>query len=290
MKINPNISRNKHLLARAIIAGLILTGCLDDNQKPISDNFVVEAFLFTGEPVRNVKIKEIKPLIPEEEDTTERIIPDATVFLSEQDQQYVLTFDPATGKYIYPGNDIDISTGDVFRLEVKVGNRVATSETIVPDKPTGVELSENLMVIPHLTLSLGLRDQIISLFFNERITLKWDNPLEESYFVVIEKRETTLDPILPEQVPEEAKTLLASFRFISEPSQDSSFEIIGIALETYGRHVAKVYRVNKEYEDLFKNLEQDSRDLNEPPSNIVNAIGIFTAFALDSVFFEVNRE
>ncbi len=290
MKINPNISRNKHLLARAIIAGLILTGCLDDNQKPISDNFVVEAFLFTGEPVRNVKIKEIKPLIPEEEDTTERIIPDATVFLSEQDQQYVLTFDPATGKYIYPGNDIDISTGDVFRLEVKVGNRVATSETIVPDKPTGVELSENLMVIPHLTLSLGLRDQIISLFFNERITLKWDNPLEESYFVVIEKRETTLDPILPEQVPEEAKTLLASFRFISEPSQDSSFEIIGIALETYGRHVAKVYRVNKEYEDLLKNLEQDSRDLNEPPSNIVNAIGIFTAFALDSVFFEVNRE
>ena len=290
MKINPNISRNKHLLARAIIAGLILTGCLDDNQKPISDNFVVEAFLFAGESVRNVKIKEIKPLIPEEEDTTERIIPDATVFLSEQDQQYVLTFDPATGKYIYPGNDIDISTGNVFRLEVKVGNRVATSETIVPDKPTGVELSENLMVIPHLTLSLGLRDQIISLFFNERITLKWDNPLEESYFVVIEKRETTLDPILPEQVPEEAKTLLASFRFISEPSQDSSFEIIGIALETYGRHVAKVYRVNKEYEDLFKNLEQDSRDLNEPPSNIVNAIGIFTAFALDSVFFEVNRE
>ena len=95
---------------------------------------------------------------------------------------------------------------------------------------------------------------------------------------------------MPEQVPEEAKTLLASFRFISEPSQDSSFEIIGIALETYGRHVAKVYRVNKEYEDLFKNLEQDSRDLNEPPSNIVNAIGIFTAFALDSVFFEVNRE
>ena len=42
--------------------------------------------------------------------------------------------------------------------------------------------------------------------------------------------------------------------------------------------------------ELFKNLEQDSRDLNEPPSNIVNAIGIFTAFALDSVFFEVNRE
>jgi hypothetical protein len=45
--------------------------------------------------------------------------------------------------------------------------------------------------------------------------------------------------------------------------------------------------VNKEYEDLFNNLEQDSRDLNEPPSNITGALGIFTAFAADSVFFEI---
>ncbi len=284
------ISYKTGLATGIMFAGLMLTGCLEDEQKPVSDNFVIEAFLFAGEPVRNIKVKEIKPLIPEEQDTTERIITDATVILSEADQQYVLTFDPATGKYIYPGNEIDISTGDAFRLEVKAGDRVATSETIVPEKPEGVGLSENVIIIPQLTLNPGLRDQIIFLFSSERITLKWDNPLEESYFVVIERREMVLDPLLPEQVPEEAKTLLASFRFISEPSQDSTFEIIGIALETYGRHVAKVYRVNKEYEDLFKNLEQDSRDLNEPPSNIINAIGIFTAFASDSVFFDVVRE
>ncbi len=35
---------------------------------------------------------------------------------------------------------------------------------------------------------------------------------------------------------------------------------------------------------------QDSRDLNEPPTNIDGGLGVFSAFASDSVFFQVVRE
>ena len=39
-----------------------------------------------------------------------------------------------------------------------------------------------------------------------------------------------------------------------------------------------MYRVNREYADLYNNRVQDSRDLNEPPSNISGGLGIFSAF------------
>ena len=71
---------------------------------------------------------------------------------------------------------------------------------------------------------------------------------------------------------------------------NTSYDVIGVALETYGTHVAKVYRVNQEYADLFQNDTQDSRDLNAPPTNIIGAFGIFSSFASDSVVFEVVRE
>ena len=49
----------------------------------------------------------------------------------------------------------------------------------------------------------------------------------------------------------------------------------------------KLYRVNEEYADLYEGLNQDSRDLNEPPSNVRGALGVFSAFSADSAFFEV---
>ena len=49
-------------------------------------------------------------------------------------------------------------------------------------------------------------------------------------------------------------------------------------LEHLGRHRAIVYRVNQEYADLYNNRVQDSRDLNEPPSNIRGGLGVFSAF------------
>jgi len=38
------------------------------------------------------------------------------------------------------------------------------------------------------------------------------------------------------------------------------------------------------------NRNQDSRDLNEPPSNVQNALGVFSAFNSQEAFFEVVRE
>lgn len=264
----------------------ILCSCLEDTTR--TPNFVVEGFIVAGEPVNNIKIKQISTLLSEE--VTSDPIADAQVVIHRGSAAFPLLFNSASGLYEYLESDLSIETGEAYSITVHVGDRQATSNTLVPDRPTGLSLSGNQLVIPTLTLNFQLREEITELFQEERITLTWDEEEGQSFFVVIENRAEEPDPILPEQIPEEAIELLSSFRFISEPSGTGSFDIIGVALETYGPHVAKVFTVNQEYVDLFNNLEQDSRDLNEPPSNISQALGIFTAFAVDSVAFEVVRE
>ena len=69
-----------------------------------------------------------------------------------------------------------------------------------------------------------------------------------------------------------------NFRRVIEPTKDDFHFINMMDLRDLGRHVVWVYRVNEEYAQLYENRTQDSRDLNEPPSNIVGGLGVFSAF------------
>ena len=51
-----------------------------------------------------------------------------------------------------------------------------------------------------------------------------------------------------------------------------------------------LYKINDDYVRLFESEVQDGTELNEPPSNIVNAFGIFTAFASDTISFQIVRQ
>ena len=251
--------------------------------------YVVEAFIFAGEPVQGIQIKELTPL-DSGSSAIAPVIKDANVNLEKSGISYSLEFDPVSETYFYPGNDLVISSGDLVKLEIDARGRSSYGETIVPNPPEGVRKNLEKLLVPEIFVTFDLRDRIIDLFTTARLTVEWDNEMNDLHYVVVENREEEIDPILPDIVPEEAMELLSSFRFISEPTEATSFDVIGVALETYGTHVVKVYRVNQEYADLFRNDTQDSRDLNAPPTNMVGAFGIFSSFSSDSVTFEVLRE
>ena len=80
------------------------------------------------------------------------------------------------------------------------------------------------------------------------------------------------------------------FRLVAEPTKDDYHFIDMRVLRDLGRHIARVYRVNEEYAQLYENRTQDSRDLNEPPSNILGGLGVFSAFNSDSIGFAVVRD
>jgi len=273
----------KKYILSVLIGGIL--GC-GELERPNTNQFVVEGFVTADFKVNDIKIKETVGLADEVIDIP---IDDALVRLATAEREVLLDYNPLTQKYEDTSGEFLIEVGQTLDIEIVLDGTVASSTSTVPEKPTGLSLSKTELIVPTLGFNFGLREQIADLFENETSTLSWNGQAGRSYFVVIENQEETIEPLLPSQIPEESLELLSSFRFISEPSEATSFEIISIALETYGMHMAKVYSVNEEYVELFNSDTQDSRDLNEPPSNIQNGLGIFSAFAVDSIAFEVRK-
>lgn len=271
-------------LVHILLPILLGISCTPTNES--DPKFIIEAYLFAGEKVQDIRIKEQIGI--DQPDSLEVLITDATVVLIKENEEYLLAYE--AGLYKYLGNDLRVETGDVFRLEVHVGNRMAYAETTVPPPTEGLSISSAQLVVPEIVLSYDLQEKLMELFFTARIAARWDNPDDKLHFVVVEPVVNEFDSIFPSGFPPEAIEFLSGFKYAPETTATDTFSIIGIAFESYGRHRAKVYRVNQEYADLFNNPEQDSRDLTVPPSNIVNGFGIFSAFSADSVFFEIVRE
>ncbi len=267
---------------------LFFISCEEENLNNIAANqFVVEAFIFAGEPIQNIRIKSTFPLADEVD--TSFPIDDASVTIIKNGQRFDLVSSGGDGLYHYPGDDVAIETNDVFQLEIEHNGIRAFAETTVPTPTTGLEISQDSLLVPQLPLREG-REAIVQTIGDflrgSTIEATWDNPTEDLYYMVVESVDDILDPIFPTQVLE----ALADFRFVSEPVDDNSLTFFAGSLVSFGRYSVSVYHINQEYAALFENREQDSRDLNEPPSNVVNALGVFSAFNSQEVFFEVARE
>ena len=68
------------------------------------DNLVIQAYLFSNEPVRNIKVMQTLPI--ESTDTLAPPITDATVIIKKAGKEYPLQFNSASGAYFYPGNGL----------------------------------------------------------------------------------------------------------------------------------------------------------------------------------------
>ena len=116
------------------------------------------------------------------------------------------------------------------------------------------------------------------------LTVSWDNPADALHYVVVESLvEGEPEYILPEFI----RNRFGGFRFITEPTDLAYFDVNAQSLQVFGEHRVVVYRVNEEYADLYENREQDSRDLNEPPTNVTGGLGVFSAFNSRSATFDV---
>ncbi len=78
-------------------------------------------------------------------------------------------------------------------------------------------------------------------------------------------------------------------RFVFPPTNRNEYRINAMQLTHLGKHIVKVYRVNQEYADLYGSRQQDSRELNEPLTNIHGGLGIFSAFNSASAIFTVEE-
>lgn len=276
-------SRFAHILVCVMFA-FFLTACDTATGEIEGDLAVIEAFLFAGEPVDNIRITSTIPF--SSSDTVAAPINDAALRLIKNGTVYELVSRDNEGYYHYPGDDLEITPGDHFILEMDYLGQTATAETEVPPAPLAVSLDSLVYEVPTFEIGVGRpRGGGGPGGFGNGLLVTWDNPSNLLHYVVINGLQAEHESIFPEFIGQR----IGTFRFISEPTQESFFEINLLILEGIGSHEARVYRVNQEYADLYNNREQDSRDLNEPPNNITGALGVFSAFNSVAVRFEVKR-
>ena len=257
-----------------------------DNEIPIDENFVVEAFLFQGEKVDDIRVKETK--LWNSEDSIDTYIENANVKLFGNGDEFVLNYKAVEETY-FTDDEIEIISGNTYGLEVTVGDRTATAETIVPTKPIGIRMTDDRIIVPPLVLSLALPNILANLFQNARTNVVWDNQSEEYHYLTIKYDGEEEDPIFSEEIPGQVGEFFSNFSLQSAPTRGNQYNVICMSLKNYGKYKVTLYKINKDYYSLFENQVQDGTDLNEPPSNVVNAFGIFSAFASDTTSFEIVR-
>ena len=271
--------------ATLVIAASVLLGvaCSDDPvSTTVDDLLVVQAFLYTDQPVRDVRLTRALPL--GSLDTIAPPVSDAVVELVRRGVRYALVPSDSAGYYHYAGTDLIVAVGDTFRLEIESGADLITAETVVPPPPVDVSISGLTLEVPVFGQGPGRGGFDPT---GSSLEVTWSNSEQRLHYVVVETRgDTSLsEPIFPEG----GRRRIRRFRFVSLPTVDDVHAINLASLEFLGEHAAAVYRINEEYAQLYDNRIQDSRDLNEPPTNIVGGLGVFSAFTSDSVFFDVVR-
>ena len=242
---------------------------------------VVEAFLYVGDPVDDIKITKV---IPFDSDITDNEVNGLDIEITSNGNSYPLeNAESGGGRYFYPGDDLEIISGETYEINFIYEGDVISSSTNVPDAPTGLDLSSNEIELPQLIDFFDILD--LRQNENLRVNVEWDNPNGDYYFLVIENVESNPEPIDLNNI------LPFNFEFVSTPTQDNLFTMIPFIHYTqFGTHRIIVYRVNEEYALLYETIEQDSRDLNEPFTNITNGEGIFSGFASDTVYLEINKQ
>lgn len=265
---------------------LVLAGCDSSSIESADDIAVIEAFLFAGEPVDDIIVTSTIPF--NSADTVASPINDADISLTKNGITYPLSASGDDGRYHYAGDDLTVEPGDQFMFTMEYLGQTISAETQVPPAPISVALDTTIFEVPTFNFGGGGGPPVGGGRgrFDSTILVTWDNSDDQLHYVVISSVDENPESIFPEFF---GQRIGGQFRFISEPTRDNFFEVILPLLEGVGQHEIKVYRVNQEYADLYDNRTQDSRDLNQPPDNIVGALGVFSAFNSVEDFFDVKR-
>ncbi len=258
-----------------MIVSLILVACQDNADNLTPNTAVVEAYLYVNQPVANIRVTQ---LVPVGQNTTDPVpINNAQVRLTSNGQSYLLTLSAGdSGYYHYPGTDLVITTGNRYDLEVKYQDQVITASTIAPEKPVGLSLTKDTLRIAPIRsiIDFGNRQ-------TEDLEINWTNPDQNYHFVLVENIEVSPPRINPSDGGGLA-TLLPT-----DPIRGDNRQLVGAFLVEYGTHRVILFKVNQEYVDLYNSAEQDSRNLNEPLTNLSNGLGIFTCINADTTSFFV---
>jgi hypothetical protein len=264
-------------------------GCSQNPLLPTESQIVVQAYLYDHEAVTDIYVGWSNSL--GSTDSTNQPMSTAYVTLNKNGIGYQLLPDASrAGYYIYSGTDLVVSTGDQFSIQVVANGITSTAETTVPTKPVAISISQPVITFTTDTLSspmgpTGSTGSMTRLRMSDTVNIRWSNSTNDLYFVIVKNVDSARTTISTDSM-----RMPPSRMFISSPTTENYYRLNENQLQYMGKYCAYIYHVNKEYADLYKSREQDSRNLTEPLTNIRNGLGVFSAFASDTVTFVVVKQ
>ncbi len=275
----------------AIVISAFLTGCEKEQlNNGHSDLIVVEGYLYAGRPVDSIRLSQAVAF--NSSDTVFHGVSNAAVSIVANGNTYNLQPSIKQGYYNYPGNNLTISAGGTYSLNISYNNQQITSQTTVPGNVSGLKISENSLLVDTTLTMRELRDS--------SLLVSWSNPNRDYYFVILENKDSILTPVRVNSATggfggysgTGTGTINLARRFQTRPIQDSLYRIsLFSTVGNYGHYEFKLYKVTKDYASLYQSSTQNTISLNEPFTNISNGLGIFTSFsACDSLSFIVKNK
>jgi hypothetical protein len=232
---------------------------------------IVESYLHTGDSTITVKVTKLLPFSADTSDATEYI-----GGLNIQINGFPLT-ETDTGVYTLLLGDKRIQPGELYKLKFLYYGDTVSSTTVVPLKPVNLAISSSLIYTDRITSSSGFPSGQMS-----DIDLTWDNTDSSYYYVLIEYLETTRDYINYRSASQDLSTIQSI-----SPMSTSSTRIGMRNLYFFGSYRIVLFKINKDFVDLYQQTTSNSNNITTPVTTINNGFGVFTGMASDTVNLEV---
>ena len=293
-------------IAGAVVVLLLSSGCDSALPTDSEPTLVVEGFIDAGQPVPSLRLSRTRPL-QSPFDAGEAAVRDASVTLTIGSHAVAYVADGADPGLFRPAENGDVraTPGTEFALNVDWNGgrasaagtvpppiRLLSADVVVPDQPVAAVLLDSLLLAD--SLAVGAYEGFI---YPVEVTLRWDaaDDPEERFWVRTQLRPYSDFP----------STVVDLFLRSEAVFPEASAAAEGVDVHSW----TGVYAVGVEGEDdpvpghslriaLIRSdrdyarfaSSRDAPDRREPISNLVGAIGIFTAISVDSTRVQVGAE
>jgi hypothetical protein len=253
----------------------LLLSCSKDNGALMSDLPVVESYLQPGSVV-TVKISRKTPT-----DATSTLpaidLDHLEVGLFYAGIRYPLV---PMGEGVYSDTIglIQVRPDSSYYLQFTWEESLVSSSTIIPSKPSGESQSDT-----SISMYQWDPDDPPAGQHPDPVTISFTNDDDSYYLATIECMES--DP-----VPVFKDTTYVNDLFSSRPTTDDFININPMSIRYFGRNRIILYHINPEYSAFFMRQMSTSQNYQEPPTNIVNGLGIFTGINPDTLYLNVIRK
>lgn len=260
-------------IAVVLFITLSIAACTKDTVLSAASQPVVVGYLIPGQPV-SVKVYQQKGLT----DTANygALITGLQLQVSDGSTAIPLT-ESATGTYTHADNSF-LMAGKTYTLQFTYEGVEVSASTVMPARPQNYTASKTLINVPARTGGnpiTGTTDSVA-------VKFKWSNP-DSLYHVLVFKNDDTS----PGSVD---LNFNRPVNFTINPKQESSYDLYYRSINYIGIYRVILYRVNKEYSALLTtNTNSNSQQLSNPPSNVKNGFGIFTAMQADTIAIKVTQ-